>query len=621
MKLCALFSILGAAVTVAAPPNVLFIAVDDLRPDLKCYGETHMITPHMDSLASQGRLFRNHYVAVPTCGASRYSLMTGLRPTAATDDNDAFAAMPLTQPTNPESWVDMLRRNGWHTVSLGKVTHEPDGYQWNFPVNYDNNRSSATFPDMRFSWNEILYGHDKWGAQRYPLFAYANGTSRVSGATSAWESGVNAQGQSLPDEAYPDGQMAQAAIEKLREFANDGTRFCMAVGFFKPHLPFNAPKAYYDLYNPATLPAPSPAAKPTGANAATTTNSTEINAYTNYSDRARLRHAYFACVSYVDAQIGKVLTELDALGLADNTVVVLWGDHGWCLDDYGLIGKHKVLERSLESPLIIRPPVGLRPQAYAGIPAKGVVETIDIYPTIAELCGVTPPASAVGASLVPMIRNPFAPGKNHAYSRYGSLTTIRTSDWRLINTSGDYDLYDVSNYRYEVTDVSASNPTVVSSLSPNLAVAGTRPGVSYATWAAGNPLLADPNADADNDGCSNALEYGTGTNPLNPSSVPKPTLTQEDLTTSGFTASEIVYTVTVATSPDDMSIAPATSTNLSLWTFEPLAFLDATDSSAATSSACASASRTKPAPGASSAPAALRNEARSTLKSSGLKGT
>jgi arylsulfatase A-like enzyme len=160
---------------------------------------------------------------------------------------------------------------------------------------------------------------------------------------------------------------------------------------------------------PSLLPARS--AKPTGANSATTTNSGEINAYTDRSDRAKLRHAYFACVSYVDAQIGKVLAELDALGLADNTIVVLWGDHGWRLDDYGTIGKHALLERALEAPLIIRPPADLRPAAFAGIPAKGVVETIDIYPTIAELCGLTPPASAAGSSLVPMLRNPFAPGK------------------------------------------------------------------------------------------------------------------------------------------------------------------------------------------------------------------
>ena len=571
-----LLLLLGSTLAaVAQPPNVLFIAVDDLRPELGCYGESHMVTPQIDTLASQGRIFRNHYVAVPTCGASRYALMSGLRPTASSDDNGAFNAMPSSLPAAPESWVDLLRRNGWHTVSLGKTTHEPDGYRWNFPATYDINRQYATSPDMRFSWNEILFDHDKWGAQRYPLFAYADGTGRVKVTTPAYEQGVDDTGQSLPDEAYPDGQMAQAAIEKLREFADEDTRFCLAVGFFKPHLPFNAPKAYFDLYNPATLPEPNPLGKPVGANPATTTDSGEIGAYTDRNDRAQLRHAYFACVSYVDAQVGKVLAELDALGLADNTVVVLWGDHGWCLDDYGLIGKHKVLERSLEAPLIIRPPVSLRPEVFAGIPAEGVVETIDIYPTIAELCGLTPPPSAAGSSLVPMLRNPFAPGKNHAYSRFGSLTTIRTPDWRLINTSGDYDLYDLSSFRYEREDVSAGNPSVVSALSSNLNTQGTRPGTTYAAWAGSNPLLADPSGDGDGDGSANALEYGAGTDALDASSRPAGTLASEDLTSIGLSDSELLFSFTVATHPDDLALLPSTSTDLETWSFDPLEFLDA----------------------------------------------
>lgn len=566
----------------AAPPNVLFIAVDDLRPELRCYGESHMVTPHIDALANQGRLFRNHYVAVPTCGASRYALMTGLRPTTATDGNNAFESqMPSSLPVQPESWADLLRRNGWHTVSLGKVSHEPDGFRWNSPSNnYDIGRSSVTVADMRFSWNEILYDHDKWGAQRYPLFAYADGTGRVANVSPAWEIGVDGSGRSLPDEAYPDGLMAQAAIGKLREFADDGTRFCLAVGFFKPHLPFNAPKAYWDLYNPATLPGASPAALPTGANSTTTANSGEINQYTAGSDRAKLRHAYFACVSYIDAQVGKLLAELDTLGLADNTIVVLWGDHGWRLDDYGRIGKHTVLERALEAPLIIRPPASLRPEVFACVPAEGVVETIDIYPTLAELCGLTPPSSAVGSSLVPMLRNPFAPGKNHAFSIYNSMTTIRTPGWRLIDTNGDKDLYNLSSFRYEVADVSAGNPSVVSALSANLSVQGTRPGTSYTTWAGGNPLLADPNGDGDGDGLTNRIEYAAGTDGLDPSDRPLPVFSFEDLTSLGFSDREAVLRFPIATDADDSTLLPATSTDLQAWAFDPLEFLDAPESGA-----------------------------------------
>ncbi len=566
----------------AAPPNVLFIAVDDLRPELHCYGATHMVTPNIDKLASQGRLFRNHYASVPTCGASRYALMTGLRPTHLTDDNEPFKKyMPSSEPATPESWVDLLRRNGWYTVSLGKLTHEPDGYEWN--GGYTIGRSSASRPDMRFSWNEIVFDHNKWGAQRYPLFAYSNGMGRVKNQTPAYEVGIDENGNSLPDDAYPDGLMAQAAIEKLREFKDDGTRFCLAVGFYKPHLPFNAPKKYWDLYDPndpTSVPGPSPASKPTGANSATTTNSGEISSYSNpsKSDRDKLRHGYFACVSYVDAQIGKVLDELDALGLADDTIVVLWGDHGWCLDDYGLIGKHKVLERSLECPLIIRPPANLRSETFASVPAEGIVSSVDIYPTIAEMCGVTPPAAPVGVSLVPMIRNPFAPGKEYAYSRFGSLTALRTLDWRLIKTGSDLDLYDLSSFRYEVNDVSTSNSSVVNDLNSKIGTQASRLGNStYSTWRNGNPLLADPSGDADKDGFSNEIEYGAGTDALSATSQPNQSISIEDLSSLGFGTQEAVYSYTASTSPDDLTLHPSTSLDLLNWEFAPLEFLDAED--------------------------------------------
>ncbi|MCP5537510.1 MAG: sulfatase [Akkermansiaceae bacterium] len=571
-----LFFLLLAAAGLRAAPNVLFIAVDDLRPELGCYGEAHMHTPNIDSLASQGRLFRNHYVAVPTCGASRYALMSGLRPTASTDGNDAFNQMPSSPTSNPESWVELLRRNGWRTVSIGKVAHEPDGYRWNYPSTYDIGRSSATHAEMRFSWDEILYGHDKWGAQRYPLFAYADGNGRVSGSSPAYEVGVDAQGQSLPDDAYPDGQTAQAAIAKLREFADDGDRFCLAVGFFKPHLPFNAPKAYYDLYDPAGLPAPFPAAKPVGATAATVAQSGEPNAYTSTGDRAALRRAYFACVSYVDAQIGKVLAELDALGLRDNTLVILWGDHGWCLDDYSLLGKHIVLERGVHSPLIVRAPAGFAPQTFAGVAADGLVETIDLYPTIAELCGLDLPAGPEGRSFAPLVFNPFAPGKNHAYSRIGSTRSVRTPDWRLVETGGTSDLYDLSTVRYELEDVAASNPGVVGELNAALSVAGTRPTTTYDSWSAGKPLLADPGGDADHDGCPNRMEYAAGSDALDPGSKPSQGIDFEDLSHLGLSDREPVFTFT-ALAADDLLTTPLTSTDLINWAFDPLLFLDATE--------------------------------------------
>jgi len=556
------------SVASAQQPNVLFIAVDDLRPELACYGAGHMVTPNIDRLASQGRLFRNHYVAVPTCGASRYALLTGLRPTSSTDDNNAFNRMPTTEPADPESWVDLLRRNGWKTGSIGKVTHEPDGYVWSFPSVYDIGRSRANDPDMRFSWDEIIWDFNKWGAQRYPLFAYADGTGRVRNVSAGFEIGVDENGATLPDDAYPDGQMAEAAIEKLREYSDDEQRFCLAVGFHKPHLPFNAPKKYFDLYDPATLAPANPTGRPTGSNSSTTGQSGEPAAYAGIGNRDAMRRAYFACVSYMDAQVGKVLDELEALGLADNTVVVLWGDHGWCLDDYGLLGKHVVLERGVESPLIIRAPQSVNPKVYAGLQSEGVVETIDIYPTIAELCGLTPPASAAGSSLVPMLRNPFASGKGHAYSRFGSVTSLRTLDWRLINAGGGNDLYDLSTFRYELEDISSANPDITNELAGQLGVQAGRTGTTYDDWAAGDPSLADPLADADSDGASNALEFVRGTNGLDPASSPS-------VEVSFDSQGVAVFSFTSTASANDLFALPSISTDLLNWASDDLEFLAA----------------------------------------------
>lgn len=561
-----------AGSAVAEPPNVLFIAVDDLRPELNCYGADHMITPHMDRLAAEGRLFRNHYVQVPTCGASRFALFSGLRPTAATDANSAFDnKMPKTQGNDPESWVELLRRNGWYTASLGKVTHEPDGFQWDYTSTYDIGRTRATHPDMRFSWNEIVWDHNKWGAQRYPLFAYADGTGRAAGSSPAYEVGINAVGETVSDDAYVDGQTAQAAIDKLREFSEEGTRFCLGVGFMRPHLPFNAPKAYFDLYNSEDLPGPSPAGWP--INNHYTGSAGEYTKYTGHSDRSMLRHAYFACVSYVDAQIGKILDALDTLGLSENTVVVLWGDHGYCLDDYGgALGKHRVLERALESPLIIRAPRAWNPEAFAGIQTEGVVETIDIYPTIAELCGLTPPAGPDGSSLVPMLRNPFAEGKDNAYARWKTYQTVRTPDWRLIdNGSGAQDLYDLSSYRYEIENISAANTGVVAQLNAALSVQGTRSGTNYVDWSSGNAQLADPAGDADSDGIPNFLEYGMGTDPMDNRSWKKASVEQG--------AEGVFLTFEVSTNADDFALEISSSTNLlsAAWGFQSLEFFDSMD--------------------------------------------
>lgn len=577
------------ALSAGAAPNVLFIAVDDLRPELKCYGAAHMITPNIDHLANSGRLFRRHYVAVPTCGASRYALLTGKRPTTGADtQNEAFAQLPATESATPESFAHLFRRNGWRTVSLGKISHEPDGFVWNSSAALGGDDRGRTFvarAEMPFSWSEILFNPAQWGARNNPLFNYANGAGRISGNSPAYEIGTN-----RVDEDYLDGQIAQAAIARLQEFKQDGTRFMMAVGFFRPHLPFAAPKAYYDLYNPNTLPNPFPAAAPANALSGTASQSGEINNYGhgfypgdpgNHTDdayRRKLRWAYYASVSYVDAQIGKVLDALDTLGMAQNTIVVLWGDHGWCLDDYNLLGKHLVLERGVHSPLIVRVP-GME---FPGRATDGIVESLDIYPTLARLCGLTPPASIQGTSLVPMLNNPDAPGKGWAYSRdINTLNqdSVRTDRWRLVRVNTAYDLYDLQAAPYELSDASAVFPEIVNDLAANkLNVQSTRTGTTtFNAWKSArftaseqaNPAISGPHADPDADGLSNLFECLSATDPKTPAEKSPLIGEVRNLLGTNYLAARF----TASPFLDDIAFRLEGSPDLSIWSPSAVTFL------------------------------------------------
>jgi len=579
-----------------ARPNVLFIAVDDLRPELRCYGQAHMITPNIDRLAATGRLFQKHYVAVPTCGASRYALLTGKRPTPANASvsNNAFDLLA----GNPETWGHLLRNNGWRTISIGKITHEPDGFRWENSGALggdDRGRTLIGSAEAPLSWDEILFDHGRWGARVNPIFNYAGGNGRTSGTSPAYEIGVDAGGASLPDNAYQDGRIAEIAIEKLRELKDDGSEFFLGVGFYRPHLPFNAPKAYYDLYNPATLPQAFPIAKPAGAEPSTTNQSGELGNYghgfypgdpgvhTDDAYRRKLRHAYSASISYVDAQIGKVLDALDSLGLAENTIVVLWGDHGWQLDDYDLLGKHSVLERSLHAPLIIRAP-GV---SFRGVPAAGLVESIDIYPTIAQLCGVTPPAGIDGTSLVPMLNNPDAPGKGWVYSAFeGNEESVRTARWRLVASGSTpaYDLYDLETTPFELTDVSASESAVLTELIDNkLHVQATRTGTTtFGEWRAMHftpgeildPSIAGFNADPDADANANQFEYLGNTNPRDPSATWMTSGAIEDLNARGLPGEWFTFRFRASILIDDLRPLPQFSRDLLMWSANEPVYLD-----------------------------------------------
>lgn len=401
VPLCTWLSLVASARNADHPEsprqNVLFIIVDDLRTELGCYGNTVVSTPNIDRLASKAATFKRAYCNVPVCGASRASLLTGTRPTdyrfldfRSRADHDSPEAVTLP---------GLFRENGYHTVSLGKIFHFQD--------------------DSNEVWNENSR------PQRNSLRDYLNPENIALDAQRT--AGMPYEMADVPDSAYADGKLALQGVEYLKRFGQTGQPFFLAVGFSKPHLPFNAPKKYWDLYDPEKIglsPAPE---SPRNAPAEAFHPWRELRTYHTVppegdlsSDMAlKLRHAYYACVSYTDAQIGLLLDELSQSGLDKNTIVVLLGDHGWNLGDNSLWGKHCNFNKSMNAPLIIR-----APGMTSGETSHSITEFIDIYPTLAELCNLPPPAHLDGQSLVSRLKNPGKKENDYAISKFSKGVTL-----------------------------------------------------------------------------------------------------------------------------------------------------------------------------------------------------
>ena len=343
-------------------PNVLFIFVDDLRPDLGCYGNEIIKTPNIDKLAGQGTLFTKHYVQVPTCGASRYSLLTGTIPQHMDQiSNEAIRTYISGKPEGekPETFIHQLRRNGYYTVGIGKVSHYIDGL-----YGYGEDSKNAP-PELPHSWDKNIFNAGQWKDGWDAFFAYADGSSRITKQREVkpYEAG------DVGDTGYPDGLSAELALGQLDSLAQSQKPFFLGVGFFKPHLPFNAPKKYWDMYDESQIPLTASPGIPENVNLASLHDSPEFNRYKLGEEHPvlnhpasdayarKIKHAYYAAVSYTDAQIGKLLDKLKEKGLDKNTIVVLWGDHGWQLGDHQVWGKHTLFEKALRSPLIVKNPL------------------------------------------------------------------------------------------------------------------------------------------------------------------------------------------------------------------------------------------------------------------------
>ena len=391
-------------------PNILFIAVDDLRPSIGCYGDEHAITPNIDRLAARGVTFDRAYCQVAVCNPSRASLMTGLRP-----DTLGVWTLPIHfREAMPDAVTlpQWLRRFGYRAVSHGKIFHNPT-------------------PDPQ-SWSEPIRSLPKLPPQ-YP----GDTPQRIKDAQAElpdddWRKN-NLRGPStgsldLPDDQVLDGARTNLAIEDLRRLGQGEEPFFLAMGYIRPHLAWIAPKKYWDLHDPANLPVLIDANVTPDTPRYALSDSYEMTHYVDLIDFPKpwderrvtdetarhLMHAYYACATYIDAQIGRLLDVLDEEGLEENTIVVLWSDHGWKLGEFNGWGKMTNYEIDTRVPMVISAP---------GLPTVGqhseeLAELIDLFPTLCELVGIETPDFVEGTSLVPNLKDVSVQVNDAAYSQY-----------------------------------------------------------------------------------------------------------------------------------------------------------------------------------------------------------
>ena len=477
-------------------PNVLFIAVDDLRPQLGCYGTPLMRTPHIDALARQGTLFRRAYCQQSICNPSRASLLTGLRPdtTGIYDLQTHFRVNVPDAVTLPE----YFKRNGYRTQGLSKIFHGglDDPRSWSDP--HWQPRAS-TYIDQKIlaeleEDTQAALARGQNVERTPPVIDPKTGLviklgSRVAVHGPVWESA------DCPDNQLTDGKTADKAVELLNEYRRGDQPFFLCAGFIRPHLPFVAPKRYFDLYPPESIRRAANPFTPNGAPACASPIPEEPRAYKDMpkegpipeAKQLEVIRAYCACVSYIDAMVGRLIGELDRLGLRDDTIICLWGDHGWHLGENDVWGKMTNFERGTHAPLIIAAPR----QRNQGAATNALTEFVDVYPTLCELAGLPLPENLEGTSLVPLMRDPRRAWKKAAFSQEHSRRkgmfgrTMRTDRYRYTEwfspekTLAARELYDHDLDPAENVNlaVKAGNEALVERLSRQL----------HAGWTAARP--------------------------------------------------------------------------------------------------------------------------------------
>ena len=433
----------------ASPPNVLLICVDDLKPTLSCYGDPVAVTPNIDALASRGVMFESAYCNQAVCSPSRNSLMTGLRPETigVYDLPTHFRKAAPDAVTMTEHFI----ANGYHAEGLGKIYHVGHG-------NIDDKQSWSVK-----SWRPR--GAEYQSQASLDAYQVDSKGKRRGPATERFDA-VESQ--------YRDAKIATQAIERLDELSSQPDQpFFLAVGFVKPHLPFVAPEKYWAMYDPQSLPMPEVVIAPEDAPSYAATSGGELANYSGMTEQwppnieltRHLIHGYYASTSLMDAQVGRLLDELKRLELIENTIVVLWGDHGWHLGDHGMWCKHTNYEQAARIPVIVA-----GPKVDSGKTSVAMIETVDIYPTLTDLAGIPSPKKIDGKSFSLAVLDASQPARqfvNHVYPRGGRLGRAIRDDryrlvrWKVIGQSdeqADIELYDYETDPLETTNL-AKNQT------------------------------------------------------------------------------------------------------------------------------------------------------------------
>ncbi len=460
-------------------PNVLMILVDDLKPALGCYGDVVARTPHLDRFAARSLRFQLAYCNQSVCAPSRFTLMLGAHSTST----GLYHLGSRLRSVQPEAVTlpQYFARFGYRTESLGKVFH----------IGHGNDGDAASFAVPHFSDRVIEYLDPASTGGRLTREEAFFSNQRL-GEIGKLPRGAAFEAPDVDDERYADGRVAAETIRRLQQAKErrelEGVPFFVVAGFVRPHLPFSAPKKYWDLYDPAELPMPRREQLPEGAPEVAGKRGGEISNYAPVPEsgaievdlQRQLIHGYYASTSYVDAQIGKVLDELERLGLSEKTIVVLWGDHGFHLGDLGIWTKHTNYEQANRIPLMISAPGVTMP----GSSTRQLAESVDVYPTLAELAGLPVPdvpQGLDGISLVPVLRNPERRIRDHAYHVYPKAKlgrAIRTERYRLVEwkrvgdpeTAAEYELYDYEVDPEETRNLAGRHPEIVSQLQQRLRV-------------------------------------------------------------------------------------------------------------------------------------------------------